>query len=157
MSFYRARDKARKEYKDCRLCYKLLSNDSTFADLNAENIEKMQKVLKSIGVSLIVTGTELDLVLDPDEFAAKQHRNAGRRAKIKWKKDVTEGSYKYSDIVYMMQFMTDKEISEKIEMPIATYYRHKKEMKESYYFNSLDLNRLKDKEYLDDHESNISF
>lgn len=56
-----------------------------------------------------------------------------------------------------MQTMMDKEISNKIEMPIATFYRHKQRLKESYYYRSLDLNRLKDKEYLDGVDNNFVF
>lgn len=67
------------------------------------------------------------------------------------------GLYRYSDVVYMMQTMMDKEIADRIEMPIATFYRHKQRLKESYYYRSLDLNRLKDKEYLDGVDNNFVF
>ena len=50
----------------------------------------------------------------------------------------------------MMQSMKDKEIAKAIDMPIATYYRHKKRLTDSIAFQSLDPNRLQDKEYLED-------
>ena len=57
----------------------------------------------------------------------------------------------------MMQTMKDQEIANKIGMPIATYYRHKKTLKDSYYFKSLDLNKLQDKEYLESVSDNLIF
>ena len=53
--------------------------------------------------------------------------------------------------------MKDREIAERISMPIATYKRHKKTMKESNYYNSLDLNRLHDEVYLQAQPGNLAF
>ena len=65
--------------------------------------------------------------------------------------------YQYSDIVFMMQTKKDADVAAEIRMPIATFYRHKKAMKESAYYKSLDLNRLRDKEYLESVAGNRMF
>ena len=48
----------------------------------------------------------------------------------------------------MKQTMTDAQLCEKIDMKPATYYRHKKELKESDYYKTLDKNKLSDLNYL---------
>ncbi|MCI5727793.1 MAG: hypothetical protein MR274_09860 [Clostridium sp.] len=53
--------------------------------------------------------------------------------------------------------MKNQELADKIAMPIATFYRYKKALKESDYYNSLDLNRLRDKEYLESVPGNYNF
>lgn len=59
--------------------------------------------------------------------------------------------------LHEVQSMRDQDIASEIGMAIATYRRHKKVMKESAYYHTLDLNRLNDKDYLDQHEGNYSF
>ena len=53
--------------------------------------------------------------------------------------------------------MKDEEIIEKIQMKPATFYRHKKEMRETTYYKSLDRNRLGDLEYLKSVEGDFMF
>ncbi len=53
--------------------------------------------------------------------------------------------------------MKDQDIIEKIKMKPATFYRHKKEMKETEYYKSLDLNRLGDLEYLKSVKGDVMF
>ena len=53
--------------------------------------------------------------------------------------------------------MTDQQIADKIGMKIATYYRHKKKLRESKYFKELDQNRLDDREYLESLKGNLVF
>lgn len=57
----------------------------------------------------------------------------------------------------MMQIMTDREIAERINMPIATFYRHKKIMKSSSYYKTLDKNKMDDLEYLKSVDGNLMF
>ena len=66
-------------------------------------------------------------------------------------------AYRYADIVYMMQTMKDKDIMSKLNMTQSTYYRRKKDMKNSDYFGNLDKNRLDDKEYLESLPGNSHF
>ena len=57
----------------------------------------------------------------------------------------------------MMQIMTDRETAERINMPIATFYRHKKIMKSSSYYKTLDKNKMDDLEYLKSVDGNLMF
>lgn len=119
----------------------------TDADMkkNAEKLELMQDALAKVGFTLKVEHNSLSMYMNTNTYATTITRNAGRRRSHS---RVNDEILRYSDVVLMMQTMTDKEISEKIHMKIATYYRHKKTMKESRYFKSLDKNRLDDPKYL---------
>ena len=160
MGPYEAEQKAKEKYEGCRLCYKVTSEEY-FADQNEKNLEKMKEALEEVGVRLYVTDGTLSLSIYPNRYVRTRNRNAGRRKKVAWNEEKCKKgqweSYKYSDIVFMMQTMKDQEIADKIGMPIATYYRHKKAMKESRYYKSLDLNKLRDKEYLDGVSGNYGF
>ena len=151
MRRYEAEQKAREEYGDCRLCYKLNTVDDAYWDLNRKNYEKMKEALDAVGIWLDVENGELRLSIYPEGYIRTKDRNAGRRKKGKYE------LYKYSDIVLMMQTMKDQELADKIGMPIATFYRHKKALRESEYYQSLDLNRLREKEYLESVSGNFSF
>lgn len=161
MNNYDSEKKARNEYSDCRLHYKLQSDVDTAFSSTGKNYEKMRAALEAVGVWLDVDGDDLYLSIYPERYIRVKDRNAGRRQKLVWNKDEYEKgiyeSYKYADIVFMMQTMKDQEVADTIGMPIATYYRHKKSLRESAYFKSLDLNRLRDKEYLDGVEGNYCF
>lgn len=154
MNEYESNKKAREEYGDCRLKFKIDTSDKTFQKMNLENIEQMQQLLYDVGVCLDITGGEVRISILPERYNRNKGRYAGRRRSYA-KSDT--GYYKYSDIVYMMQSMKDQDIANEIGMPIATYRRHKKVLKQSVYYNSLDLNRLLDKTYLDNLEGNLSF
>ena len=129
--------------------------------MNAQNFEKMKEALAAVGIRLNVEEGELSLSIYPEGYIRTKDRNAGRRKKSVWNQEECKKGkyelYKYSDIVLMMQTMKDQELADKIGMPIATFYRHKRVLRESEYYNSLDLNRLRDKEYLDGVTGNYSF
>ena len=160
MDRYEAEQKAKKEYGKCRLHYKVVS-EGYAADMNAQNFEKMKEALAAVGIRLNVEEGELSLSIYPEGYIRTKDRNAGRRKKSVWNQEECKKGkyelYKYSDIVLMMQTMKDQELADKIGMPIATFYRHKRVLRESEYYNSLDLNRLRDKEYLDGVPGNYSF
>lgn len=159
MRKYQAEKKAKSEYGECRLCYKV--SDGCCKKQNKENLEKMKEALKAVGVYLDVENGELRLWIYPEGYIRTKERHAGRRKNIAWKqKEYGKGnyeSYKYSDIVRMMQSMKDQDLADEIGMPIATFYRHKKALKESDYYKSLDLNRLDEKKYLESVPGNYSF
>lgn len=160
MRRYEAEKKAKEEYGDCRLCYKIIS-EGYYVAQNEKNLEKMKEALSAVGILLNVEDGNLSLSIYPEGYIRTKERNAGRRKKTAWNKEEKSKGiykfYKYSDIVFMMQSMKDQEIATKIGMPIATYYRHKKTMKESNYYKSLDLNKLGDKEYLESVQENYGF
>lgn len=160
MSRFENQQKAERQYKDCELRYKVVLDDLYCVE-NERNFSKMQEALESVGVRLELKDDNLKLSFISSKFVRLKSRNAGRRAKIAFdEKELKEGNYvayRYADIVLMMQTMKDPDIAVKIGMPIATYYRHKKAMKESSYYNSLDLNRLTDIEYLRSVQGNYIF
>lgn len=160
MRRYEAEQKAREEYGDCRLHYKIVSEGYAAKD-NENNLEKMKAALDAVGVWLNVEDGELSLSIYPEGYIRTKDRNAGRRKKAAWNQEAKKKGkyelYKYSDIVLMMQTMKDQELADKIGMPIATFYRHKKALKDSEYYQTLDLNRLREKEYLESVPGNFSF
>lgn len=160
MTRYEAEQKAKEEYGDCRLHYKVVSEEYA-AKSNAENLEKMKEALDAVGIWLNVEDGRLSLSIYPEGYIRTKDRNAGRRKKVAWNQEAKKKGkyelYKYSDIVLMMQTMKDQELADKIGMPIATFYRHKKALKDSEYYWSLDLNRLREKEYLESVPGNFGF
>lgn len=139
------------QYGSVFLTYEVKDSD---IKKNAEKLEQMKKALDKVGFSLNVDHNILSIYMRVHDYAASTTRNAGRK---KSKVKVNDGTIFYSDIVYMMQTMTDKEISDKINMKIATYYRHKKELKESNYYRFLDKNKLNDLDYLQSANWNFPF
>lgn len=150
-------------------------------------VEEIRAVCTQNGVFLNMEGDLLWISVDTewrDKIQPKNPRNAGRKKKFIQtgeKKQITfndgesyevDAHYKYSDIVWMNQKMTDEDLRKKLvtktynvntggydEKPIsqATYYRRKKKMKSSVYYERLDKNRLNDLEYLRSIPGDIAF
>lgn len=127
-----------------------ITEDPFFKEKNAENVEAIIQALSDVGVYMSVKDDQLTLSVMGHSYVRKKNRNAGRHKKLVSNPDAAESYevWRYADIVHMMQTMNDKEICEKIGMAPATYYRHKRDLKNSEYFKSLDKNRLNDLEYL---------
>ena len=137
------------KYKDCKLIYKLDTNDKSHSTLNEKNYEKMREALEAVGIWMDIENGELFLTIYPEGYMRAKNRNAGRSRKYAAKRDEKSYDfYRYSDIVYMLNCKKDQEIADEIGMPIATYYRHKKTMKESLYYKSLDQEQMNNYEYL---------
>lgn len=160
MTRYEAEKKAKEKYGNCRLHYEIIS-EKYAEESNAENLEAMKEALRAVGIYLNVKDGILSLSISPEEYIRTKDRNAGRRKKTAWKQEAMQKGkyeiYKYSDIVFLMQIMKDQDIADKIGMPIATFYRHKRALKDSGYYNSLDFDRLRDKEYLESVVGNLGF
>ena len=128
---------------------------------NRESLPKFQEILKKAGIHFIVKDNQLTLYLVPESYTRNQTRYAGvRRHQIEKEKGKAKDEYnvyRYSDIVYMMQSMSDMEIKDTIEMSHATYYRHKKALLESNYWRLLDKERLNDEKYLREQPFNRAF
>lgn len=126
---------------------------------NSNDFEELKNILEEVGVRLYLKNmgenSFFSITLDKDVYQSKKSRGAGRHFRKGTKSDDMYEDLKlpatWADVVYMMQTMSDKEIAAEIDMPIATYYRHKKRMKESKAFQNLDQSRLQDKEYLENH------
>lgn len=154
-------EKAREAYGELELRY-TVQDRKGYEKSNSENLEKMSQVLKDVGVYLFIDGDRLSISISPATYHYKKTRLAGRREKHIYV-DYRIDEYgrpdwcRYSDVIWLSQTMTDRQVAEKLGMKIATYYRHKKQMKESDYYKSLDRNRLSDREYLESVGRNYYF
>lgn len=149
------KERNQKRYNDIaklKICYKVEEDDN-----KPEDFEKMKYILEQVGIILKKNKDELTIEVLESKYIRRNFRNAGRKTKTVQRKDNFK-SYRYSDIIYMMNMMTDKEIMKKIGMPvISTYYRHKKEMMNSLYYKNIDKNKLDDLAYLETVEDNEVF
>ena len=145
--------------EDCRVYFSVNGIDPYYKNnFNDKNMGKMVDALRAIGISLIQTGDYISLSINPDSYNRNKSRNAGKPKTFAVKKDSTTAEmYRYSDIVFMSQTMTDKQILHAIGMAEATYYRHKKKMKESKYYKTLDNNKSYEKSYLESIDGNYIF
>lgn len=122
---------------------------------NATNFETMKMALNEVGIRLDIKNGELVLSLYKYKYLRRKTRNAGTK---KQRARGTDGNaYLYSDILLMQQTMKDTDILETIGMTSATYYRHKKAMKESAYYKRLDKAKLNDTIYLKSVEGDTFF
>lgn len=144
-----------------KLFYKISDYDG-FETTNSQNFKAIQSAMKDSGIYMNLKNGLLTIVLQKDIYHEKKSRSAGRSRKyvqVKYRSN-EYGKHdlcRYSDVVWMSQNMTDQQLASEIGMKIATYYRHKKLMKESPYYQNLDKNRLSDREYLESLEGNYYF
>lgn len=148
----------KRKLDDLKLCYEVKSRPY-YAETNKENFGAIQEALNDVGVYISLDDDELYISIMSSRYMCNKTRHAGRRKKVAFTEDNSGNLYvyKYSDIVLMMQTMTDEQICEKIGMAVATYYRHKKKLKNTKYYKSLDRNKLDDKEYLESVDGNFIF
>lgn len=127
-------DKIDELYGRCAVFYRIGQTGNLYQDeVTTEGFEKLKAALAKIGVCMNIEDGILSIELYPQKFVKTTERNAGRRKKYSRNPDSNDpyrSHYTILDISDMTQSMTDKEIAEKIQMPIATFYRHKKVMKE---------------------------
>lgn len=158
---YFEREQKEKEYSNLMLRYEVRDVDWA-KKKNKENYETLKTIFNEIGIMLNLEDNKLTIGIHGYQFLRMQNRYTGRRRKVFQKNPELDGYestnyYRYSDIVYMLKTKKDKEIAEIIGMKIATYYRHKRKMKESDYYKNLDMNRLQDRKYLESLEKNYFF
>ncbi len=123
--------------------------------INLQNIEEMQKMLEKAGFELELTGEQLTLRMDGNIAEQKSTRYAGRRKRIFM---LNGKPARYSDIIYQMQTKTDTEIRKELGNIVpSTYYKHKKQLLESKYYQMLDKNKLLDEDYLCSIQDNMFF
>lgn len=121
-----------------------------------ETLALITAILKEYDIELKINndsdGRKLTFWTKPEYHLERNTRNAGRRKTFALQKDKQgdeiDDFYRYSDVVYMMQSKKDDEIMKILGMAPATYYRHKKGMKESEYYKKLDPSKLTNREYL---------
>lgn len=155
MGRYDKMEQTYKQYQDIRLRYETRESKRE-QEMNEANYQIMKDMLKEAGFSLQIKDHVMTLSVIPLSYARSRTRNAGRRHKHVWDPERST-VIRYSDIVRMLESMTDREICEKIRMPESTYYRHKKVLMQSSYYQTLDRNRLDDLDYLQSVKDNRVF
>jgi superfamily II DNA helicase RecQ len=128
---------------------------------NKEDLQLMQEALAMLGVVLKVKEGELSLRMDALNFVEKKTRSAGRKRTYALKEqeqgNYTAAAYKFSDVVSLIEEKGDKETQAILRMSESTYFRHKKKMKSSEYYASLDPEKMTDQEYLESVPGNNYF
>lgn len=120
----------------------------------ANDFLTLQRLLESYGIHFEVNtdkeGKKMQIWTTPEWHLRKNSRNAGRKRNsvLKQTEAGNVEAYRYSDILLMMQSMKDDEIMQATGMKSATYYRHKKALKNSNYYKKIDKTKLDDLEYL---------
>ena len=162
MARYGAEKRARAEFKDLKLVYFVTAPEGEDPG-NTRSLPILQETLKKAGFLLDLYEDRLTLTVDPIAYARTQTRYAGPKQhhfvdeeKAGHSQD-SNGGLLYSDIIHMMQEMSDTEIIEKTGIARRTFYRHKKKMLESPYFALLDMDRLHDLKYLESLPYNVTF
>lgn len=133
--------------------------------MSMQDLAAITAILGEYGIELEIKnereGKVLSIWTKPEYHLERNTRNAGRRKTFALQKNQDGESlsefYKYSDVIYMMQSKKDDEIMEILGMAAATYYRHKKTMKESEYYKNLEQSKLADQDYLKSVEGDYIF
>jgi len=145
----------------------------SFQILNAndQNINELRNALLEKGIFVYVSKGLLEITIDTEweeRIKIKNPRRAGRKGKIIFSDEKminqspygayeTQKPYRYSDIIYLQQTMKDKDIITKIKIAPATYYRKKKKMIASEYYQEIDFDKAHDIEYLNSIPGNRLF
>jgi hypothetical protein len=151
--------KIKKMFNNAMLVYEVSEKEENKVK-NEVSLPKFQEILKKAGIYLDISSGEMKLYLKPEEYVRNQTRYAGVRNRNKDKLQglhSDENTYRYSDIVFMMTYMKDKDIMDMLDMSKATYYRHKKTLLESNYYKLLNENKLSDPNYLKSQPFNLPF
>lgn len=126
-------------------------------ELNSEKeYREMKELLANVGILMHKFDDQLSLIVLSEYYDLKS-RGAGRHDKFFYKDKEKSDVYHYSDIIYMQQSMKNKDIIALLKIPSATFSRHLKRMKESYYYKTLDKTRLNDIDYLKSVKGNFMF
>ena len=127
-----------------------------FEKFNEKNLPIIIEALKAIHINLSIEENELSLFIPASYYNECHNRNAGRHKKImsrtgeyetyelfgKRKSFFSGEKLMYSDIVPLMLKKSDADIIKQLNIPRATYYRHKKILMDSSYYQSIEKDKL---------------
>lgn len=127
-----------------------------FEKFNEKFLPVIIEALNSIHINMTVTENELSLFIPASYYNEYHKRNAGRRRKIMSKtgeyetyelNGMTKTFYSgdklmYSDVLRLLLTKGDAEIIRELNIPRATYYRHKKVLLNSRYYLAIDKEHL---------------
>ena len=140
------------KYIGAKLEYTLSDEQDKYSiQANDKNLELIKDALDRAGIILNISDEKLSIEVDPKKYVSSSIRNAGpkdKRIRFNSNKYGCKGDIiKYSDMVFLMQTMSDKDIMAELEIPYATYYRHKKVMLASDYYKELDFKEEHEEDY----------
>ena len=118
-------------------------------DYDPCDLEVMAQLMGDVGFVMEVKGDYLSITVDANKLPLVNRARSGRKKK--------ETEYRYSDIMYMLEEMNDKEVAEKIGLPMATFYRHKRTLMNSEYYRAIPPMMRGDRAYLESVEGNNCF
>jgi hypothetical protein len=161
MSRYNDDQKEKEKFSNCRLHY-VVKDAEYCAQSNRENYEIIKEALDEMGIIFDLEGNDLRISILPDFYLRRKKRRAGPKKNLVQKEEKTKNGwneyYKYSDVVYLIETRKDNRlVAKELGMKSATYYRHKRTMLESDYYQSLDKDRLTDRDYLESVKGNRFF
>ncbi|MBR4344512.1 MAG: hypothetical protein IKP88_17735 [Lachnospiraceae bacterium] len=127
-----------------------------FEKFNEKNLPVIIEALKAIHINLSITDNEMSLFIPASYYNEYHNRNAGRRKKImsksgeyevyelygKKKEFYSGDKLMYSDILPLMLKQSDAGLIKQLNIPRATYYRHKKALMDSQYYKSIPKEKM---------------
>ncbi|MBR4146094.1 MAG: hypothetical protein IKU06_11660 [Lachnospiraceae bacterium] len=145
-----------KKLKESPFIKFMVTDAPGFEKFNEKNLPIIIEALNDIHINLTVNEGELSLFIPASYYNEYHKRNAGRRRKVMSKTGQYE-SYEingrkktfysgekltYADMLTLLQTHSDASLIKELNIPRATYYRHKKVMLDSKYYASLDQKYL---------------
>ena len=133
--------------KKAAIMLELVKDIDELPEENRARFELVKKTLSELGVLFEVENKTLFVSINPETYADLTRKTAGRRTrvvKMTGENVSGDGLCRYSDVLNMLQTMSDKDVCEKLGMSQATYFRHKKKMLENDLVRSVDRHLLKD-------------
>ena len=148
--YYKVKERAKK-YDGIRCCFQVKDAEG-YKEINKQNFKRLKEALSNVGVSVDVKDGELYMWLDSSTYTSQSNRGVGRRSKcgiVHYR----QGSYgnaiaMYSDVVWLSQGKTDKDVAKEIDMSYSSFRRHKNNPKYQEYRKRIDPDRANDLDYL---------
>ena len=145
-----------KKLKESPFIKFMVTDAPGFEKFNEKNLPIIIEALNDIHINLTVNEGELSLFIPASYYNEYHKRNAGRRRKVMSKTGQYEcyeinGRKKtfysgekltYADMLTLLLTHSDAELIRELNIPRATYYRHKKAMTDSKYYSLLDKKYL---------------
>lgn len=133
---------ASKMLKEDISCYFSVTNSEPVIYEGDYSFEDMQKMLKEMGISLEIIQNKdisnplLFLRFHRQEYNRNKTRYAGGQRKYGYVDEYQHETCKYYDILYFRygKKWKEKDIYKYIGLSKATYFRHKQEMEQSYFY-----------------------
>lgn len=151
MSKAERRNAVKEKLKNAAIMLELAKDIDELSGETQERFRLVRETLSELGVLFEVEKGTLFVSINPEVYAGLTRKTAGRRTKavrMEGEDSVGDGLCRYSDVLYLLTKMGDREVREKLGMSQSTYFRHKKKMLKNELVRSIDRHILKDLERL---------